>query len=313
MVDLASLDAATLGTVTRFHNFAKNIETAQLGAYYTTCIDNIDYFVVECVAKPVLAKTPEWVYENRIVTTLLDNKGLVILAGSIITFIFIVIMLHPQDQAPYSTGPDLTKKTPLPSDKKEGSATEDTDSTLENKDSDDSILLDVYNINTGAKKTDDGIGVFSTSEKEDAESEVKDLATDGTPTSPADPDNGVENKILNNPNNHFPLDHTAGESERQKRLKNKLSSFLFPTTTSLTPGDTTSESEVKDLAPDGTPTSPADPDDGVENNLNNNSNNLTSLNLLPTPEQHSRKERLIRILSPVTDAANNATGEIETT
>ncbi len=127
MVDFTSLDTATLSTVNRFHDFAKNIETAHLGNLYTTVIDGIDYYVVECIAKPVLAKAPEWVSDNRVVSSIQNNKGFAILAGSIITIIFIVIMLHPKGEGPKPTPPDATNKIPSHSDDEGDSNTEKTD------------------------------------------------------------------------------------------------------------------------------------------------------------------------------------------
>lgn len=98
MVDFTSLNTATLETATRFHNFAKNIETAHLGNLYTTVIDGIDYYIVERAAKPLLEKAPEWVYENSVVDSIKNHKGLYILAAGIITLIFINYMLHPKDE-----------------------------------------------------------------------------------------------------------------------------------------------------------------------------------------------------------------------
>ncbi len=81
MVDFTSLDAATTGTITRLHNFAKNVETAHLGKLYATAINGLDYYVVQCAAKPVLAKAPEWVSSNRVVNSIQNHKGLTILAS----------------------------------------------------------------------------------------------------------------------------------------------------------------------------------------------------------------------------------------
>ncbi len=151
MVDFTSLNTATLETATRFHNFAKNIETAHLGKLYTTVLDGIDTYVVEGVAKPFLEKAPEWVYENSIVDSIKNNKGLYILAAGIITLFFINYMLHPKGEAqiketpPKSKGegdgddvdssaekekptePDLSKPNPLISDDKKDTNIEKTD------------------------------------------------------------------------------------------------------------------------------------------------------------------------------------------
>jgi hypothetical protein len=109
MVDFTSLNTATLETATRFHNFAKNIETVHFGNLYTTVIDNIDYYVVECAAKPLLEKAPQWVYENRVVDSIKNNKGLYILVAGIITLFFINYMLHAKDGV---QGPGLKPTSP---------------------------------------------------------------------------------------------------------------------------------------------------------------------------------------------------------
>jgi hypothetical protein len=137
MVDSASLNTTTIETVNRFHNFAKNIETAHLGNLYTTVIDGLDYYVVECAAKPLLANAPEWLSDNRVVSPIKDNKGLAILVGGIITLIFIIIMLHPKGGAPKPTGPVLKGTTPVPSDKERDSNTEKTGDAAKKKDSDE--------------------------------------------------------------------------------------------------------------------------------------------------------------------------------
>jgi hypothetical protein len=134
MVDLASLNASITSTATQFHNFAKNIETAHLGNLYTTVIDGLDYYVVECAAKPILEKTPEWVSDNRVVNTILENKGLVILAGGVITFILFIIWLHPKGDAPKLTGPDSKGTTPVHFKKKKEDSGVESDGSDSEKD-----------------------------------------------------------------------------------------------------------------------------------------------------------------------------------
>jgi hypothetical protein len=308
--------------VTRFHNFAKNIETAQLGTYYTTFIDGLDYYVVESAAKPILAKAPEWLSDNRVVSTIKDQKCLVILAGSIITFVLFMIWLHPKGGAPKPIDPDLTGKKPLPSDKKEGSDVEDPNKAKLRTSGSQPLG------NNPAKSGDRPRANSADYAHDLARSKItlrplnarKNSGADaGTPLRIVDLTIGDEGELtessdkdlLNNNNNRLPLDHTAGESERQERLKNKLTSFLSTTTiTNNTTGGTTPEIEVKEsLTADKTHIGS---DNGVENSdkdlLNNNNNRSRSSSApLNIPGQINRKERIIRNLSPMTAAANDAT------
>ena len=130
MVDFTSLNTATLDTVTYFHNFAKNIETAHLGKLYTTFHDGIDTYVVEGVAKPLLEKAPEWVYENSVVDSIKNHKGLYILAAGIITLFFINYMLHAKSGV---QGPD-ERPTPPDSNDEKDTKIKDTDGKSKPKD-----------------------------------------------------------------------------------------------------------------------------------------------------------------------------------
>jgi hypothetical protein len=128
MVDLAYLNTTTLeavasfqNTVTHYHNLAKNIETAHFGNLYTNVCDGLDYYVVEKAAKPLLSKAPEWIFDNKGVSTILDNKGLAILAGGMISFILFVIWLHPKGEPiepPKPIGEDEKGVDPLASNEK---------------------------------------------------------------------------------------------------------------------------------------------------------------------------------------------------
>ena len=127
MPDFTRLDVATTTNVSRFHNFAKNVETAHIGKLYTTVIDGLDYYFIECTAKPVLAKAPEWVSDNRVTNSILNHKGLTILAAGIISFIFFVIMLHPKGEAAKSAGTGSPVGSPRRSDDDEDSDIEGAD------------------------------------------------------------------------------------------------------------------------------------------------------------------------------------------
>jgi hypothetical protein len=148
MFDFSSLGVATTETITRFHNFAKNVETAHLGKFYTTVINGLDYYVVERAAKPALAKAPEWVSSNRVVNFIQNNKGLTILAAGIITLIFIVVMLHPPGNAAKSTGTGSPDRAPETSD-------DEGDSDVRDGVSDNEGSTDTDSPNKNSQKVDD--------------------------------------------------------------------------------------------------------------------------------------------------------------
>jgi hypothetical protein len=119
MVDFNSLDVTATGIVSRFHNFAKNIETAHLGKLYTQALDGLNYYVVERAAKPALQKAPEWVTSNRAVSAIQSHLGLSIVVGaavSVVSFILFMILLHPKGTTAKPIGPDSLDETPPPSD-----------------------------------------------------------------------------------------------------------------------------------------------------------------------------------------------------
>jgi hypothetical protein len=98
MIGISNLGQAASEKLTRFHNFAKNVETAHLGKLYTTFIDNLNYYVVECVAKPVWRAAPPSVSNNRAVSFIQNHKGLSIIVAGVATAalsIYIIVMLHP--------------------------------------------------------------------------------------------------------------------------------------------------------------------------------------------------------------------------
>ncbi len=41
--------------ITSYHNWVKNVEKARFGEGYTIVSDKIDYYIVECIAKPILS------------------------------------------------------------------------------------------------------------------------------------------------------------------------------------------------------------------------------------------------------------------
>ncbi len=98
MVDIPSLDVAATGAFSRFHNYAKNVETAHLGNLYSSTLDNLHYYAIESVAKPALSKAPEWVSDNRVVSIIRSHQGISMAVGAALTLISIVsfwIWLHP--------------------------------------------------------------------------------------------------------------------------------------------------------------------------------------------------------------------------
>lgn len=115
MIDIAGLEQSVSGNLARLHNWAKNVETAHLGQYYTTVIDNLDYYIVECVAKPTLNKAPDWVSDNKAVSFIKDYKGLIIVTTTVALAIFILVMLHPKGPAkqdPSSEPKPITPRNP---------------------------------------------------------------------------------------------------------------------------------------------------------------------------------------------------------
>lgn len=99
MVDFTSLNAAATATVSGFHNYAQNIETARLGNLYSKAFDGLNYYVVECVAKPALEKAPEWMTDNLAVSTIRNNQGLSIVVGislAVASLVSFIIWLHPE-------------------------------------------------------------------------------------------------------------------------------------------------------------------------------------------------------------------------
>ena len=119
MVDFAALEQTVSGHLSSLHKWAKNIETAILGSYYTTVIENLDYYVVECAAKPALNKAPEWVSDNRAVSFIKDYKGLVIVATTVALTIFIMVMLHPKRPVDAADKDQTGKPDPIPPNKNE--------------------------------------------------------------------------------------------------------------------------------------------------------------------------------------------------
>lgn len=116
---LTGLEQKTSEFFSTAHHYLKNIETAHLGNLYTTVIDNLDYYFIECAAKPLLNQAPEWVTDNQVVDSIKNNKGLAIAIAGTVTLallIYFVVLLHPKtakdpDQsAPgAATKPDASK------------------------------------------------------------------------------------------------------------------------------------------------------------------------------------------------------------
>jgi len=98
-IDFNPINTAATGFVSRCHTYVKGIETAHVGYFYSRALDGLNYYLVDSIAKPVLQKAPEWVYDNRAVNAVLNNKNILIVTVAVVSFVLFVVWLHPEREA----------------------------------------------------------------------------------------------------------------------------------------------------------------------------------------------------------------------
>jgi hypothetical protein len=111
MAGNTTLDSSP-GIILRAHQYIQNIETGHFGYYYSKSLENLNYIVVDCIAKPAIDKAPEWTYNNRVVDSIKTHRTLSLtIAGTIavILFICVVYFAHPKRA---DTQPKIPEKDP---------------------------------------------------------------------------------------------------------------------------------------------------------------------------------------------------------
>lgn len=97
----------------------KTFKMPSPGTIYTSVTNNLDYYFIQGLVKPALDKAPDWVFDNRVVTSIKNNRQVSIIIGGTIAALFVLsflIWLHPK--AP------VKKPDPKPEDgKPEGTGT----------------------------------------------------------------------------------------------------------------------------------------------------------------------------------------------